>query len=380
MSENKLKITELIEELALEKGSDLHLVVGEKPVVRIHGSLKPVQTCELITTQNLEEAVRKVITEENWARFERTNELDTGVTVGRGHRLRINLYRQQNSPAAAIRLLPDDFFDFHELGLPASILEKIADMHSGLILVTGATGSGKSTTIASIVHKINRTRACHIHTIEDPVEYRHRSCRSLVTQREVGSDTASFSEALRRSMREDPDVVVVGEMRDLETTSAALTLSETGHLTFATLHTSDAVQTVSRIISQFPAAQQGQARDQLASTLRIVICQRLVPWDNGKGRSPAAETLVANSAVKSLIRDGKMHQIGNVIQTGQAEGMQTLDQSLNEIIEEGYISRHTAAEYSSHPQEFLSEQESASGKPYSFGRSVDPSGKRNASY
>lgn len=377
MSDSLLDITELIEKLAGENGSDLHLAVGEKPVVRIHGFLKPVHSYGLVTTQKIEKAVRKVISEDKWAEFERTNELDTGVTVGRGHRLRINLYRQQNTPAAAIRLLPDEFFEFDEIGLPPAVLERITDMHSGLILVTGATGSGKSTTIASIVNKINQTRACHIHTIEDPVEYRHRSGKSLVTQREVGSDTASFSEALRRAMREDPDVVVVGEMRDLETTSAALTMAETGHLTFATLHTSDAVQTVSRIISQYPAAQQGQARDQLASTLRIVICQRLVPWDNGKGRSPAAEILVANSATKALIRDGKMHQIGNVIQTGQSEGMQTLDQSLQEIMQDGYISRHTAAEYSNHPQDFLTEEESASGNVCSINRSFQTGRNRN---
>ncbi len=377
MSDSLLDITELIEKLAAKNGSDLHLAVGEKPVVRIHGFLKPVHSYGLVTAQKIEKAVRKVISEDKWAEFERTNELDTGVTVGRGHRLRINLYRQQNTPAAAIRLLPDEFFEFDEIGLPPAVLERITDMHSGLILVTGATGSGKSTTIASIVNKINQTRACHIHTIEDPVEYRHRSGKSLVTQREVGSDTASFSEALRRAMREDPDVVVVGEMRDLETTSAALTMAETGHLTFATLHTSDAVQTVSRIISQYPAAQQGQARDQLASTLRIVICQRLVPWDNGKGRSPAAEILVANSATKALIRDGKMHQIGNVIQTGQSEGMQTLDQSLQEIMQDGYISRHTAAEYSNHPQDFLTEEESASGNVCSINRSFQTGRNRN---
>ncbi len=348
-------IPALVDELVRRKGSDLHLVAGHPPLFRLHGVLLPADGYPELASEDILHAVRDLVAERQFEEFKQTRELDAGITIGDGYRLRLNAYVQQNTVAAAIRLLPNSFFRLDELGLDVAVLQRIVAMHAGLVLVTGATGSGKSTTIASLVNEINHTRSCHIHTIEDPVEYRHISEKALVTQREVGQDTASFAEALRRSMREDPDVIVVGEMRDLETTATALTLAETGHLTFATLHTSDAVQTVSRIVSQFPAAQQAQVNAQLASTLRVVICQQLVPWDNGQGRSLAAETLTVTSAVRALIRDGKVHQIRNTIQTGQAEGMQTMDQSLHTLVRARRLSLLTAANYSHDPQAFLQE-------------------------
>lgn len=346
----------LIEDLAARRGSDLHLVADQPPVFRVNGVLQPVAEHEALRDDDILHAVRDLVSERQFEQFKHENELDAAVTVGADHRLRLNAYIQQETVAAAIRLLPNTFYSLDQLGLPLEVLERIVAMHAGLVLVTGATGSGKSTTIASIVNEINRTRPCHIHTIEDPIEYRHRSLKALVTQREVGRDTASFAEALRRSLREDPDVIVVGEMRDLETTAAALTLAETGHLTFATLHTADAVQTVSRIVSQFPAAQQAQVNAQLASTLRVAICQQLVPWDSGGGRSLAAEVLVVNAAVRALVRDGKAHQIRNAIQTGHAEGMRTMNQSLYALVRARKMGLATAAQYSPDPERLREEQ------------------------
>ncbi len=332
----------LLLELVRLNGSDLHLAAGSQPLIRLHGLLVPVPGTEVLDAAASSKLIREMIGEAAFEELERTWEHDSAISLDGGYRLRINAYRQQDSFAAALRLLPNRFFSLSELGLPMTVLEQMCRLSSGLVLVTGATSSGKSTTIASVVHQINKTRACHIHTIEDPVEYRHESLKSFVTQREVGRDTASFAEALRRSMREDPDVIVIGEMRDLDTMSAAMTLAETGHLTFATLHTSNAAQTISRIISAYPAAQQAQARVQLASTLRYVICQRLVPWDNGKGRSLVAEVLGITPAVRAMIRDEKTHQIRTVIQTNFESGMRTLVQSLHELVKAGRISQKTA--------------------------------------
>ncbi len=337
----------LLDKLAEIDGSDLHLAVGNPPTFRVHGNLRHLEGhCRPLDSETIERLLKAAVGDAGWERLLRDNELDAAFGRDDGSRLRINAYREQDNIAAAIRLLPNSFLELKELGMDLRVLERICEMHSGLILVTGSTSSGKSTTIASIINQINRTRSCHIHTIEDPVEYRHRSIKSFVTQREVGRDTASFAEALRRSMRQDPDIVVIGEMRDLETMSAALTLAETGHLTFATLHTSDAVQTVSRIISSYPAAQQSQIRVQLSSTLRTVICQKLVPWPDGQGRSLAAEILVVTPSVRSMIREEKTHQIGSAIQTGGEHGMQTLNQSLLELHRQRRISREMAILYS----------------------------------
>jgi twitching motility protein PilT len=332
--------------------SDLHLAAGNPPIVRLHGQLCALKAYPALAAAEVSTLIGELVSEGDYDRLIKGGELDSAITLDGGYRLRINAYRQQDSLAAALRLLPNRFFAFEELGLPMQVLESICQLHSGLILVTGATSSGKSTTIASLVHQINNTRPCHIHTIEDPVEYRHISNKAFVTQREVGRDTATFAEALRRSMRQDPDVIVVGEMRDLETISAALTLAETGHLTFATLHTASAAQTISRVISSYPAGQQAQTRVQLASTLQYVICQRLIPWDTGTGRSLAAEVLVVTPAVRAMIRDEKTHQIKTVMQTNHDSGMRTMNQSLLELVESGRVSPHSALEYSEDKKEF----------------------------
>ncbi|MDR2346019.1 MAG: PilT/PilU family type 4a pilus ATPase [Planctomycetaceae bacterium] len=335
----------LLNRLIADNGSDLHLAADNPPMIRIHGKLIPMEGERVLSGEDTFAVISQIVQTDEIQELERTGELDAAIEVDGGYRIRINAYRQQDTYAAALRLLPNRFFDFKELGLPINVLEHICQLHAGLVLVTGATSSGKSTTIASIVNRINQERYCHIHTIEDPVEYRHRSLRSFVTQREIGRDTITFVEALRRSMREDPDVIVIGEMRDLETMSAALTLAETGHLTFATLHTSTAIQTVSRIVSAFPAAQQPQIRVQLASTLQYAICQKLIPWDNNEGRSLVAEILYVNSAVRAMIREEKSHQINNVMQTNYDKGMRTLDQSLDDAIKQGHISHKTAQFY-----------------------------------
>jgi twitching motility protein PilT len=345
-----------IDELAERGGSDLHLAAGNMPVYRLHGRLEPLADHQQpLSPEEVAAAIAGAVGDEALDRLRHSGELDTAIERGDGSRLRINAYRQQGDFAAAIRLLPNRFFELDELGIDVGLLKCVCGMHSGLILVTGSTSSGKSTTIASLVNEINKTRPCHIHTIEDPIEYRHKSLRAFVTQREVGRDTASFAEALRRSMRQDPDVIVVGEMRDLETMTAALTLAETGHLTFATLHTSDAVQSVSRIISAYPAAHQAQVRVQLASTLQVVFSQKLVPWADGRGRALAAEILVATPNVRAMIREEKTHQMRTAMQTGSEFGMQTLNQSLLKLVQSRRIDRATALDYSEDKKNLLDE-------------------------
>jgi len=277
--------------------------------------------------------------------FMLNSELDMAIPY-KNARLRVNLYMQQKTISWALRALPCDFFPLNKLGLPARICETVCTLQKGLVLVTGATGSGKTTTLASIINRINEARECHIFTIEDPVEYRHFNKKAFVSQREVGDDTDSFSEALRRVLREDPDVVLIGEMRDRATMQAALTLAETGHLTFATLHTAEAIQTVTRIIGSFPANEQEQIRTQLATTLSLVISQQLVPWDDGNGRSLVAEILVATPAVKAMIRENKIHQIASAMQTGFQYGMRTMNTSLKELFSAGLIGADTALAWS----------------------------------
>lgn len=336
----------LLQCMQLEDASDLHLAVGSVPVFRVHGVLRELPQCaESVHAEGIREVVLAALGEGSWQKLEREQELDAAFSGPGGIRLRLNGYREENGFALAIRFLPNAFFALPDLGLPLRVLEDCCRMQSGLVLVTGSTGSGKSTTIASLVHRINQERACHIHTIEDPIEYRHTPIKAFVTQREVGRDTVSFAEALRRSLRQDPDVIVVGEMRDLDTMSAALTLAETGHLTFATLHTSDAAQTISRVISAFPAAQQAQVRVQLASTLRVIISQKLLPCALKPGRKLAAEVLVATPSVRAMIREGKTHQLQTALQTGGEHGMQTLNQSILRLVNEGHIPRATALEY-----------------------------------
>lgn len=360
-NQEETMIHSLLKTFVQSGGSDLHLAHGALPFLRMHGDLHPLNDFPKMTNDLLRITTESLVGAKALQQLENERELDWAISVEGGYRIRVNAYYQQESIALALRLLPDRFFPLPELGLPMNVLDDIGAMHAGLVLVTGATSSGKSTTIASLIHQINQHRACHIHTIEDPVEYIHHNLKAFVTQREVGRDTASFAEALRRSMREDPDVIVVGEMRDTETMASALTLAETGHLTFATLHTSSAVQTVSRVISAFPASQQAQVRIQLASTLQYVICQKLIPWSDGKGRSLAAEVLCVTPAVRAMIRDEKTHQISTAMQTGHDLGMRTMNRSLLELVHARRITLKEAAAYSESRRAF--EQESRETEP-----------------
>ena len=325
--------------------SDLHLTTNEVPYIRKNGELIPMQEFEPCSEDNMGKLTQELVGEENYAKFLKENELDMAVNFA-DDRLRVNVYRQQKKISWALRMLPSKFFKLEELGINTQVLETACKMQKGLVLVTGATGSGKSTTLASIIHEINKRRKCHIFTIEDPVEYKHENINAFVSQREVGDDTASFDEALRRVLREDPDVVLIGEMRDQTTMRAALTLAETGHLTFGTLHTSEALQTVTRMIGAFPANEQEQIRTQLATTLNLVISQQLVPWSDGNGRSLAAEVMIGTPAIKAMIRESKIHQINSSIQTGQLQGMCTMNMSLAELIKQGKINAERALEWS----------------------------------
>jgi len=340
--------------LALE-ATDLHLSPGEPPYVRIHGALQPVPGEPPVSPAELDQLARIFLGDERLARFRQERECDCAVGLPGGQRLRINASVQRGALSLAIRLLPSQLRKLDALGLPPSIVAQICGLHQGLVLVTGATGSGKTTTLASILDELNASRTSHIVTIEEPIEYIHRSRRCRVTQREVGVDTASFAEALRRSLRQDPDIVLVGEMRDLETIRAALTLSETGHLTFGTLHTAEAFQTVTRIIGAFPPSEQEQVRAILATTLRVVICQQLIPTSDVAGRALVAETLVATPAVRALIRENKLHQIPSTIQTGATLGMITMNQSITRLVGEGRIGRDTALAHSPDPQDLAEE-------------------------
>ncbi len=340
-----MKLDQLMDRFIESESTDLHLGENNPPFVRVHGRLVPMPDSANLNREEIENLTRELVGEKKFAQLNQTRELDMAMTVADGKRIRINCYIQQGSIAWALRLLPSEFFPIDELGLPESICRQVCELKKGLVLVTGATGSGKSTTLASLINRINETREEHIFTIEDPVEYRHFSKKCFVSQREVGEDTESFQEALRRVLREDPDVVLIGEMRDKSTMEAALTLAETGHLTFATLHTSEAVQTITRIIGAFPPSQQPQVRTQLAATLQVVFSQQLVPWENGTGRSLAAEILIASPAVRAMIREDKLHQIASAMQTGGMIGMKTMNQSLQELFQSGKIDRNTAVAY-----------------------------------
>jgi twitching motility protein PilT len=339
------KLDKLLNSFIDSGSSDLHISANEPPYYRIHGSLVPMPNFAALDMETITALTKELIGKAKYDEFLRNNELDMAVSY-KETRLRINIYMQQKTISWALRALPSEFYPLDKLGLPIQICEKACTFHKGLVLVTGATGSGKSTTLASIINKINENRQCHIFTIEDPVEYRHFNKKAFISQREVGDDTTSFNEALRRVLREDPDVVLIGEMRDRITMQAALTLAETGHLTFATLHTAEAIQTVTRIIGSFPANEQDQIRTQLSSTLQIVISQQLVPWDNAEGRSLAAEILVATPAVKAMIRENKIHQISSAMQTGSQAGMKTMNKALYDLYISGKIQADTALEWS----------------------------------
>jgi len=333
----RLHIDDLLRYVVNVGASDLHLTSNLAPTVRLHGALRPMDDIEPLDSETLQEMIFGVLPQMSRERFEADHELDTSHSVAGVGRFRVNVAMQRGSVAVALRPIPHDIPQFDDLGLPPAV-KSFTDLRRGLVLVTGPTGSGKSTSLASLVDIINRTKPLHIVTIEDPIEFLHNHKRSVISQREVGSDTSSFSEALRRVLRQDPDVILVGELRDLETIATALTAAETGHLVFATLHTQDAPSTIDRVIDVFPPGQQDQIRIQLASSLRGVMTQQLVPIVDGSGRAVAAEVLVATPAIQNLIRAAKTHQIYSLMQTGSQFGMQTMDQSLAHLVQSGTIS------------------------------------------
>jgi twitching motility protein PilT len=333
-------ICDLLTEVARRGGSDLHIAVGRKPTMRHNGALLELDGPKL-NPRNSRSLVLSIMNEEQRDALERDWECDFAYSIAGVARFRINAYWQRGSVGAACRYLPPTIGSFEELGLPP-IIEDLACRPRGLVLVTGPTGAGKTTTLASVVDYINTNRSLHIITIEDPIEYVHQHKQSIVTQREVGADTKAFSAALRYVLRQDPDVVMIGEMRDLPTIQAALTAAETGHLVFATLHTQDTAQTIDRVIDVFPPSQQQQVRIQLASTLMGVISQQLLPTLDGLGRVLACEVLVPTPAVRNLIREGKTHQLATVMQTGRQYGMVTMDESLADKYRQGLISYEMA--------------------------------------
>ncbi|MCC7137923.1 MAG: type IV pilus twitching motility protein PilT [Planctomycetes bacterium] len=338
-------IEELLQILVERGGSDLHLSAGSPPRIRVDGSLVATQH-DVLRPETCKRIIYSFLSGEQVARFEREFEIDLSFGVEGLGRFRTNVFMQRGTVASVLRMIPYQIRNFEELGLPNKICEEVCSLPRGLVLVTGATGSGKSTTLAAMLDSINASRAMHIVTVEDPIEFLHRNKSCLVNQREVGGDTQNFKRALRSALRQDPDVVLVGEMRDTETIEAALTIAETGHLTFATLHTSDCVQTINRVVDVFPAHQQQQVRTQLSFSLQAVLCQQLLPHASGKGRVLALETMIANSAIRSLIRDDKAHQIYSIIQTGGKLGMRTMNQSLHELCRRNLITYDEALAHS----------------------------------
>ena len=337
------RIETLLEECIKRNASDIHIQVGLPPILRQDGALVAITGQPVLTPQMVEQMVFSTLDEMQQKILVRDKEFDYSFAFGELGRFRANAFHEKGNLACAFRLIPNKMPTIADLGLPA-VIESFANYPRGLVLVTGPTGSGKSTTLAAIIDKINKEKALHILTIEDPIEFTHKSQRSVVVQREVHYDTFSFSAALRSALREDPDVVLLGEMRDLETISSAITIAETGHLVFATLHTNSAAQSVDRMIDVFPAHQQPQVRSQLSNILMAICAQRLIPAIGG-GRIAAAEIMIANSAIRSLIRDGKTHQIDSMIQTGASAGMQTMDATLANMVKRGQVSFEDARDF-----------------------------------
>ncbi|HEY5667871.1 MAG TPA: type IV pilus twitching motility protein PilT [Candidatus Saccharimonadales bacterium] len=337
------RIEILLEEVVKKKASDLHLQVGLPPMLRVDGALVPVAGADILTDEAVETLIFAILDEDQKQILLKDKEFDFSFAFGDLGRFRVNAFHERGNMAAALRLIPNEILTIEQLGLPP-IVNKFADYPRGLVLVTGPTGSGKSTTLAAMLHKINMERSEHIITIEDPIEYTHRSKKSVIVQREVHYDTYSFSAALRSALREDPDVVLIGEMRDLETIASAITIAETGHLVFATLHTNSAAQSIDRMIDVFPPHQQPQIRSQLSNILMAIASQRLIPAIGG-GRIAAAEILVATPAVRNIIREGKTHQLEAVIQTGAEYGMQSMDKTLVNLVHNGTISYDEARNY-----------------------------------
>jgi twitching motility protein PilT len=346
-----ITLEELLRLMVERGGSDLHISAGSAPRMRLDGKLAEIQGTETLAPEMTKKLVYSVLDSQQIARFEQDLELDMSFGLSGVGRFRVNVFLQRGAVGAVLRTIPYEIFTFEQLGVPRDVCTKLCELNKGLVLVTGATGSGKSTTLASMIDFINQTRMDHIITIEDPIEFVHRNKASLVNQREVGTDTQGFNHALRRVLRQDPDVVLIGEMRDKETIEAGLTLAETGHLTFATLHTSDCVQTINRIVDVFPAHQQNQIRTQLSFVLEGVFCQQLLPKMNSRGRALACEIMIPQSAIRSLIREDKCHQILSHIQTGGRVGMRTMNQSLFELYKNSLISWDDAMAHSGDPED-----------------------------
>lgn len=338
----------LLEEVIKRDSSDLHLNVGSLPMIRIDGRLIGIEGSHPLSKEEVEELVLSVLTEEQRELLISNKEIDLSFALGEIARFRVNVYHQKGYLGAAFRHIPSRIRTLVELNMPG-VVSNFTKLKQGFVLVTGPTGHGKSTTLAALIDNINETRASHIVTIEDPIEYVYPYRQSLVTQREMHTDTFSWDIALRSVLREDPDVVLIGEMRDYETTEAALTIAETGHLVFSTLHTNSAAQTINRVIDQFPEQQHSQVRTQLASVLVGVVSQRLIPGIGG-GRFPATEILIATDAIKNMIREDKVHQIDNYIQTSQELGMASLEASLVSLVKAGKISMDHAREYTLRPE------------------------------
>lgn len=354
-----VSLRELLEQMVKMGASDLHLTVGSPPVVRVDGKLQRLNH-DMLTSEETKKLSYSMLNEKQKQKFEQNSELDFSFGIEQMSRFRCNMFMQRGNVAVALRQIPYKIMSFDELGLP-KVIADFSRLPRGLVLVTGPTGSGKSTTLASIIDKINKERPVHIITVEDPIEYLHRHQLALINQREVYSDTPTFASALKYALREDPDVVLIGEMRDLETIESAISISETGHLAFATLHTNSASESINRIIDAFPTNQQEQIRISLSFTLQAILSQTLIPRIGG-GRVLSMEILVVTPAIRALVRDDKVHQIYSMIQSGQKYGMKTMNQSLSELYQTGKITINDAMNYSHNPQELsesLSKQKSA---------------------
>ena len=341
-----IEYSEILLEVVDRKASDLHLTAGAHPMLRQRGRLVALENYPRLTPEDTREFIYSILTTEQRRRLETDLQLDFAYVVPGRARFRVNAYFQRGAVAAAFRLIPSEIVPIDALGLPP-IVHELTRRPRGLVLVTGPTGSGKSTSLAAMIDEINQTREEHIVTIEDPIEFVHAHKRCIINQRELGNDATSFAAALKASLRQDPDVILVGEMRDLDTISTALTAAETGHLVFGTLHTQDAPQTIDRVIDVFPPEQQAQIRVQLSVTLQGIITQQLLPTADGAGRCVACEVLIPTAAVRNLIREGKIHQIPSVIQTGAAQGMQSMDSALATLVRAGTITQELAESRSS---------------------------------
>jgi twitching motility protein PilT len=345
-------IDDLLEHMVALGASDLHVTTGSEPILRINGKLQRLEDFPRLTPADTQRMLYRILSTEQQKHLEVNRQIDVSHSIPGLARFRVNVYFQRESVGAAFRMIPTELKTLEDLGLPQH-LHELAKKPRGLVLVTGPTGSGKSTTLAAVIDEINRTRGEHIMTIEDPIEFLHRHKKCIVNQREIGPDATSFAEALRGALRQDPDVILLGEMRDLETIATALTAAETGHLVFATLHTQDAPSTVDRLIDVFPAAQQEQVRVQIASTIQGIVTQTLLPTLDGTGRVAACEILLPDDAVRNLIRQAKVEQIYSVMQTGSNKGMQTLEQSLADLVSRGIVSQQVAVARSSRADQLL---------------------------